>query len=160
MVIFPMFGNGVMGQIVKRSLTVALFRSKTFLRDISLVIQVMKSPIYISNSKWRQLDSGREEFDDAKQPQKINCSKNVRKSPILDIAPYTKTSFFSGFLSPTFHFDYSPIHVNSTRDVGERRLFTYLSCKGRKVPAFYLRTIGVTRIIKRVRYGTMPIFLS
>ena len=66
MVIFPMFGNGVMGQIVKRSLTVALFRSKTFLRDISLVIQVMKSPIYISNSKWRQLDSGREEFDDAK----------------------------------------------------------------------------------------------
>ena len=39
--------------------------------------------------KWRQLDSGRGGFEDAKYPKKSDCSKKIRKSPILDIAPYT-----------------------------------------------------------------------
>ena len=74
-----MFGNGVMGQNVKRSLTFALFGSKmtlikirrvihhqfvritpgipemNILRDISLVIQVMKSPIYMQRLTFVKL---------------------------------------------------------------------------------------------------------
>ena len=36
----------------------------------------------MQGGKWRQLDSGREKFEDTKYQQQIKYSKNIRKSPI------------------------------------------------------------------------------
>ena len=86
----------------------------------------MKSPIYVciaslyklvilnskngthtcKGKKWRQLDSGREGFEDAKYPNKLKYRKNIRKSlilDILDIAPYTISQFTKSCLELLDH---------------------------------------------------------